>query len=190
MHRSSDSRVLAGVCGGISNATGIDVMLVRLAFVVLTVMSGVMALVYAGAWLIVPIDGESSNIFSRAVNDRRGIRIIIAMVPALIVMQIVVSVLHIGYIGLIGWPTFLAAALIVLIWRNTSEPERVWIVDDVAPMFGIGRGVRRWTLFVRVGLGVLLGVSSSGTPARRPFAHWAGRCWSWAPLWWSSGPGG
>jgi signal transduction histidine kinase len=106
----------------------------------------------------VPIDGESSNIFSRAVNDRRGIRIIIAMVPALIVMQIVVSVLHIGYIGLIGWPTFLAAALIVLIWRNTSEPERVWIVDDVAPMFGIGRGVRRWTLFVRVGLGVLLGV--------------------------------
>jgi signal transduction histidine kinase len=160
MRRSTDSRVLAGVCGGLSQATGIDVMFVRLAFVIGAVAgAGVIVPFYALAWLILPIQGESTNIFARAVEDRRGIRLVIATIPALVVLQVVVSVLHIGYLGLIGWPSCLAAAVGVLIWRNVSETEKVFIHDDLAPLLGVGsRGQARWIFVVRVGIGVALAI--------------------------------
>ncbi|HUC04550.1 MAG TPA: PspC domain-containing protein [Acidimicrobiales bacterium] len=154
--RSHEERVLAGVCGGISRATGIDVTLVRIAFVVFGIFSGILALAYAAAWLIVPMDNESTNIMSRALHDRRGIRLLVACVPAVIGLQIVVSVLHIGYVGLIGWPVFLAGSVVILIWRNASEHERGFLNEDVAPMLGGLGGGSRWVLFVRIALGLLL----------------------------------
>jgi signal transduction histidine kinase/phage shock protein PspC (stress-responsive transcriptional regulator) len=157
MHRTSESRVLAGVCGGISQATGIDVTIVRIGAVLVGLAAGFPVLIYALAWLIVPLDNETSNIFSRAVNDRRGIRLVIAVVPVVIVTQLIVSALHIGFVGIISWPVFLAAGLTILIWRNASEPERMWIDDDLVPMLSIGSdGHGRWKLVLRVGAGALL----------------------------------
>ena len=72
MRRSSDGRVLAGICAGISQATGIDVTILRIGFVLVGLASGIPVLIYALAWLIVPLDDETTNIFSRAINDRRG----------------------------------------------------------------------------------------------------------------------
>ncbi|HVA05137.1 MAG TPA: PspC domain-containing protein [Acidimicrobiales bacterium] len=155
--RSSASRVLGGVCGGLSECTGIDVTLVRIGFVLVGMMSGVLVLGYAIAWLVLPIDNETSNIFSRAVNDRRGIRLVIAFLPVIVAIQIVVSVLHIGYLGFIGWPVFLAVALGILIWRNASEHERVWISDDVVPIFSSGSGRHgRWTMILRLAVGLAM----------------------------------
>jgi signal transduction histidine kinase len=158
IRRSPDVRVLAGVCGGVSQATGIDVTLVRLAFVLLALGSGVGVLLYAVAWLVVPIDGETTTIFSRAVNDRRGIRVVLAIIPALVVVQIVTAALHVGYLGSFAWPLFLAAGAVLLIRRNASEKERVWINNDLVPMLHAGsQPHRRRTMEIRVGLGVALG---------------------------------
>jgi signal transduction histidine kinase len=151
-------RVLAGVCGGISAATGIDVTLVRIGFVLLSLGSGIGVLVYALAWLFIPIGGESTNIFSRAVTDRRGIRLVVAILPALILVQIVAAGLHLGFLGSLGWPLFLAAGAAVLINRNASDNERVWIHDDLVPMLRSDGRQGRGTLVVRISLGVLLGV--------------------------------
>ena len=82
MRRSTDARVLAGICGGISQATGIDVTLLRIGFVLVGLFAGFPVLIYALAWLIVPLDDETTNIFSRAINDRRGIRLVIAVIPS------------------------------------------------------------------------------------------------------------
>lgn len=158
IRRSPDVRVLAGVCGGVSQATGIDVTLVRLAFVLLALGSGVGVLLYAVTWLLVPIGGETTTIFSRAVNDRRGIRLVIAIIPALVVVQIVTAALHVGYLGSFTWPLFLAAGAVLLIRRNASEKERVWINSDLVPMLHAGsQPRRRRTMAVRVALGVVLG---------------------------------
>ncbi len=133
MQRSPDNRVLGGVCGALSGATGIDATWVRIGFVLLTVVSGVGVLPYFVLWLLIPMEGESTNILSRAVSDRRGIRLLIALVPLLVVVQIVVSSLHAGYIGFIGWPTFLAAGIGIMIWRNAADSERTFLESGRRP---------------------------------------------------------
>ena len=159
LRRSPDNRVLGGVCGAVSAATGIDAMWVRIGFVLLSVASGVMVLVYVMAWLMIPMEGEASNIYSRAISDRRGIRLIAAvLIPLLIALQLITSTLHVAFVGFLGWPTFLALGVVILIWRNANESEKAFIDHDVVPLFGAdthGPG-RRW-LIARVALGALIG---------------------------------
>ncbi len=152
--------MLGGVCGALSGATGIDATWVRIGFVLLTMLSGVGVLPYFVLWLFIPMEGESSNILSRAVSDRRGIRLVIALIPLLVVVQFVVSSLHAGYIGFIGWPTLLAAGIGILIWRNAAASERTFLEADVAPLFGgDGQPRGRRVLAFRVALGIALGIA-------------------------------
>ena len=57
--RSSD-RMVGGVAAGVADYVGIDVSIVRLAFVALTVFGGSGPLVYLAGWLIVP-DAEATT---------------------------------------------------------------------------------------------------------------------------------
>jgi signal transduction histidine kinase len=153
-------RVLAGVCGGLSETVGIDPTFIRIGFVLLSLGTGIGVLAYALAWLFVPLAGESTTIFSRAVADRRGIRLVVAIVPFLIFVQIVAGTLHIGYLGSFSWPLFLAAGCFILIRRNASGEERVWINDDLVPMLRMGNERHtRFTLVVRLAVGAILAVA-------------------------------
>jgi signal transduction histidine kinase len=157
--RQPESRVLAGICAGVSDVTGIDVTIVRIGFALLALGSGIGVLVYAVGWLMLPLKGEDSNIFSRSVQDRRGIWLVVAIIPALIAAQIVASALNVGYVGSFVWPAFLAAGAAVLVWRNASEQEREWMNHDLVPMVRSGAGsMSRRPLLLRVGAGVVLGI--------------------------------
>lgn len=46
--------MIGGVAGGIANLAGIDPTIVRLGFVLSTVIAGVGPLIYLAAWVIVP----------------------------------------------------------------------------------------------------------------------------------------
>ena len=53
--RSTESRMLAGVCGGIAEYFGIDVNIVRAAAVVATFITGGTAiLIYLALWMLIP----------------------------------------------------------------------------------------------------------------------------------------
>lgn len=55
MRRSTTDRMLAGVCGGLAADLGVDAALLRIAVLVLTLVSGgAFALVYLAAWLVAP----------------------------------------------------------------------------------------------------------------------------------------
>jgi signal transduction histidine kinase len=160
LRRSPDNRVLGGVCGAISRATGIDAMWVRIGFVLVAIASGVMVLVYALAWLLIPMEGSNENIYSRVICDRRGIRTVAGiLIPLMIAVQFITSSLHVPFVGFLGWPTFLALGVVILIWRNADEPEKAFIDNDIVPLLGAdtqdGKG-RRW-LMARVVLGLLIG---------------------------------
>ena len=56
LHRSSSDRILAGVCGGIAQWLGWSSTLVRILFVVVSVLSAAFPgiLVYLVLWLLMP----------------------------------------------------------------------------------------------------------------------------------------
>jgi phage shock protein PspC (stress-responsive transcriptional regulator) len=53
LYRSSN-KVIAGVCAGVAEFFGLDVKLVRIAWLVAAVFAGVGALLYVLIWLLVP----------------------------------------------------------------------------------------------------------------------------------------
>lgn len=56
-YRSADDKMVAGVCGGIARELGVPTAIVRLAFVLMTVLNfGFGLLVYAVLWIVMPLD--------------------------------------------------------------------------------------------------------------------------------------
>jgi phage shock protein C len=54
LYRSRSNRTLAGVCAGIAEYFGWDPTLVRVGWILLTLLGGSGILVYAILWLVVP----------------------------------------------------------------------------------------------------------------------------------------
>jgi phage shock protein C len=54
LYRSGKDRIIGGVCGGLAEYFDVDVSLVRLAWIVFTMLGGSGVLAYIIAWLIIP----------------------------------------------------------------------------------------------------------------------------------------
>ena len=56
LHRSRRNRMIAGVCGGLAEALGWDVTMVRLLYVLVSILSAGFpgTLVYIVLWVVVP----------------------------------------------------------------------------------------------------------------------------------------
>jgi phage shock protein C len=62
LRRSRDDRVIAGVCGGLGRYLGVDPVLLRIAFVVLTVTGGAGLILYLLAFIIIPEQQKSEDL--------------------------------------------------------------------------------------------------------------------------------
>ncbi len=56
LYRSTDKRMLAGICGGLSDFFGIDVTIIRIIWAVLSLFYGVGIIIYIIAIFIIPND--------------------------------------------------------------------------------------------------------------------------------------
>jgi phage shock protein PspC (stress-responsive transcriptional regulator) len=56
LHRSRTEKMVAGVCGGLAQYFNIDPTIVRLLWVVITIMGGAGILLYVVLWIIVPLE--------------------------------------------------------------------------------------------------------------------------------------
>ncbi|HEX8863400.1 MAG TPA: PspC domain-containing protein [Actinomycetes bacterium] len=54
LYRSQTNRMLGGVCGGLAEFLNTDVTLIRVLFVLLTVLGGAGPIIYLAMWIIVP----------------------------------------------------------------------------------------------------------------------------------------
>ena len=72
LRRSADDRMLAGVAGGLARYLDVDTTLVRIAFAVLTIMSGVGVPLYLAAWLLIPEDGAGQSIAASFLDSHRN----------------------------------------------------------------------------------------------------------------------
>jgi phage shock protein PspC (stress-responsive transcriptional regulator) len=70
--RHRDNRIIAGVCAGLADYTGIDVNLLRVIVAVVSFFTaGTGVLAYIVAWIVIPEEGQKSSIDEDFVNKNR-----------------------------------------------------------------------------------------------------------------------
>jgi phage shock protein C len=74
LRRSSDDKVLAGVCGGLGRHLGVDPVLLRIAAVVLALANGLGVIAYVIAWIVIPEErpGQDLAIDARPPRQETG----------------------------------------------------------------------------------------------------------------------
>jgi phage shock protein C len=68
--RSSNDRMIAGICGGLGQYLGLDSTIVRLIFVLLALAGGPGLLAYLIMWLIVPEADNTQGIIPPENNQQ------------------------------------------------------------------------------------------------------------------------
>ena len=69
LRRSYTDRMLGGVAGGLARYFGVDTMIVRIAFVVLTVVGGAGIPLYLAGLLLIPDEGTDQSIAGSLIDS-------------------------------------------------------------------------------------------------------------------------
>jgi phage shock protein PspC (stress-responsive transcriptional regulator) len=71
--RSRKGHMVAGICAGIAEYSGLDVTLVRVIVTVVSVITGgTGALAYLAAWMIIPSEGEKTSIAQDILGKKQN----------------------------------------------------------------------------------------------------------------------
>jgi signal transduction histidine kinase len=157
LRRNKQDRLVAGVASGLSARIGVNVTTIRIGFVIAALISGFGIALYVFLWLLVPEAGDNTPIASRAMADRRGIALAAVTASVLGVVFAVASMLGAGWIGSFAVPIVVAAAGLVLIWRNCADDERA--VLRGAAEWRAGGPTARLRRWLRVGAAAALLIS-------------------------------
>lgn len=132
--RPRDGRMIGGVCAGIAERWKIDVTLVRIAAVVIAVLTGAGLLAYVAAWLLTPSTDGPARVRPETFR-RRGTRW-----PALLWIVLIGLVLAaIGHALWWGAPTgLLLVAIVVALIVGTRRGR--WLLVSVAALLAVGLG--------------------------------------------------
>ncbi len=118
--RSRDERVVAGVAGGLGRRFGVDPMLVRIGFVVLTFAGGFGLLLYGLLWIASPLRTNDEPATIRPVSTQQGVAL------ALITLGLLLLLRGIGlwFGDAVVVPVVLAAAGSAVVWSRGDEDDR------------------------------------------------------------------
>jgi signal transduction histidine kinase len=145
------------VAAGLAERTGFEVTVVRLALVVVGLITfGFAAVAYVGAWLLMPAAGTDTSIAHQARADRRGIAFAAGLGSMLFVLILVAQVLGAGWLGTVEWPLILCTVGLVLIWRNAPTSEQATMRHLAEPLHGLTAGGWRSRAWLRVSFAIVL----------------------------------
>ena len=170
LRRDRDEGWIGGVAAGIARRFGVDVSLVRLAFVVAAAAGGVGVAAYALGWLLIPA-GDSAPSRVRIRTGRAAVEVAIGTAFLLVAVLLTFRALGIWFSDAIVWPLVLIAGGGALIWRQSTggartgpqapgpqAPDR-----DIAPArapLAAAEGRRAAVAISRTGLGIALVVAA------------------------------
>ena len=120
LRRDRDEGWLGGVAAGIARRYGIDVSLVRLAFVVAAAAGGVGVAAYALGWLLIPA-GDSGPARGRIRTGRAAVEVALGIGLLLVAVLLTFRELGLWFSDAAVWPLVLIAAGGALIWRQSME---------------------------------------------------------------------
>ena len=141
LRRDPAERLAGGVASGVAAWKGLNVTTVRIAFVLIALVSGGFAVpFYVAGWLLIPAAGEDSSIGSRARSDSAGIALAVGLATLLAFVLFVGGVFNDGWFAGWAWPQTVTVAGLALIWRNASPDEQATLRRLVEPLGAAGAG--------------------------------------------------
>ena len=135
LRRDRDNRWLGGVCAGISRRYGIDLWLVRFAFVAATAAGGIGVVLYGLAWLLIPADDSRAAAAppTRAPTGRAAVEVALGTGLLVISALLTFRALGIWFSDAIVWPLVLVASGGALIWRQSLGSREAEVPSVPAP---------------------------------------------------------
>jgi signal transduction histidine kinase len=162
LRRDRDEGWIGGVAAGIARRFGVDVSLVRLAFVVATAAGGVGIAAYALGWLVIPA-GDSRPARVRIRTGRAAVEVALGTAFLLLAVLLTFRALGIWFSDAIVWPLVLIAGGGALIWRQSmGEHERrpPDPTEKTPPQIVSTEGRRAAVAISRTGLGIALVIAA------------------------------
>src|SRR5690349_11645531 len=151
--RSSHDKLIGGVAGGLGRYFGVDPILFRIAFVVLTFAGGVGILAYIGLLAFVPADDDS-----RPFGQRRDANMIGAVLLGIVVLLILGPPFF--FVGPALIPIAIVIGIGLLLWRASGgatpgggDPARLVARGVIALLIGIAAVGAFAGVFVLAALG-------------------------------------
>ena len=121
LYRSRRDRLVAGVCGGLGQYFNVDPVLVRIAFVVLTLATGVFLLVYLVLAILTPErpPGEPEPVATPTAMAPRGREVLAYILVGLGLLFLAnnLGLFRIAFWGWI-WPLIIIAIGVLLLLRS------------------------------------------------------------------------
>ena len=125
LRRDLSGRWLGGVCAGIARRYGVDVWLVRLAFVVAAAAGGVGFALYALGWLVIPAGDVRPGVRRGLPTGRAAVEVALGTGLLLLSVLLTFRALGLWFSDAIVWPLVLVASGAALIWRGSLGDSRV-----------------------------------------------------------------
>jgi signal transduction histidine kinase/phage shock protein PspC (stress-responsive transcriptional regulator) len=169
--------MLAGVCGGVARAFGLDPLVVRVATVALTLAGGAGAVAYVAAWLLLPREGEEESLAQGVARHGKqdwGEALAIGAIVLGVVLLIRASGLW--FSDAVVWPVALAGFGLAVIWRQADDDDRPSLTRVVrGPSAGGGavldvRSRRAALARVLIGVGLVVSGVSAFLAASNAFS--------------------
>jgi phage shock protein C len=110
LYRSTSSKIVGGVCGGIAEYLGLDPTLVRIITVLLFFLPGIGLLTYIIAWIIIPLRPPDAELSEQEQQFSSWNKYL----PGLILIGLGMLLLLRAYSFYFDWGGFWAVVLIIL----------------------------------------------------------------------------
>jgi signal transduction histidine kinase len=163
LRRDPQGRVLGGVCAGLARQLDVDPLLVRVAFIAASLAGGLGFVLYALAWLAIPLGETSAQDAPRRARTGRG-SVEVALGVGLLLLSVLLAFreLDIWFSDALVWPLVLVASGAALLWRQSvtsAEPRPA--PPEPKPADRAAEAVKqRAALVSRTSLGVALVIAA------------------------------
>jgi signal transduction histidine kinase len=152
LRRQPDQAMVAGVCAGLARRLGVDVLIIRLAFVAVTVVGGAGLALYAVLWWLLPTDaGERRFTLPggiKSVQVAAGIGLLV------LALLLVLRDWGLWFGDATVWPTVLVVSGAALLWRQgAARPAAPEVATEA------GQRERRAVVVPRLGGRAPVGVA-------------------------------
>lgn len=122
--RATSGHLVAGVARGLAGHLGVDILVVRLAFVALTLAGGMGAVLYGALWVFLPpqpgSDAPDGDRAARAGTSRPDLGHLLALGALALGGVLLADAAGLPLGNLTSWPLLLAGFGVVLLWRETD----------------------------------------------------------------------